>query len=102
MARMMVLYKTPADASAFDRYYFATHAPLAKKMPGLRRYEVSDGAVAAPGGASGIHLVAILEFDSMAAIKNAIASPEGKAAVADLPNFAGAGADVLLFEARTV
>lgn len=36
MAKLVALYRTPADASAFDSYYFSTHAPLAKKIPGLR------------------------------------------------------------------
>ena len=48
MAKLVVIYKTPKDKAAFDKYYFETHVPLAKKIPGLRRYEVSDG-----GGAGG-------------------------------------------------
>ena len=48
MARLIALYKTPKDPAAFDRYYFATHAPLAKKIPGLRKYEVSQGGVQVP------------------------------------------------------
>jgi uncharacterized protein (TIGR02118 family) len=96
------MYKTPRDASAFDRYYFDTHVPIAKKLPGLRKYEVSRGAVATPGGPSNYHLVAILHFDDVAAIQAAFASAEGKAAVADLGNFATGGADIFLFETRDV
>jgi uncharacterized protein (TIGR02118 family) len=102
MARLVVMYKTPSDASAFDKYYFGTHAPLAKKIPGLRKYEVSQGAVATPAGPSGYHLVAILHFDDVAAIQAAFGSTEGKAAVADLQNFATAGADITLFDTRDV
>ena len=40
MAQLVVLYKTPKSADAFDRYYFATHVPLAKKLPGLKKYDV--------------------------------------------------------------
>jgi uncharacterized protein (TIGR02118 family) len=29
MARLVVLYKTPKDAAAFDQHYRATHIPLA-------------------------------------------------------------------------
>ncbi|MGH6973834.1 MAG: EthD family reductase, partial [Stellaceae bacterium] len=39
MAHMVVIYKTPKDKAAFDRHYFGTHVPLAKKIPGLRKYE---------------------------------------------------------------
>jgi uncharacterized protein (TIGR02118 family) len=102
MARLVVVYKTPKDASAFDRYYFSTHVALAKKIPGLRRYEVSDGAVAAPAGPSGVHLIAILHFDDVAAIQAAFASPEGQAAAADLQNFATGGAELFFFDSREV
>ena len=102
MARLVVVYKTPKDASAFDRYYFNTHVPLAKKIPGLRRYEVSDGPVASPAGSSGVHLIAILQFDDVAAIQQAFASPEGQAAAADLQNFATGGAELLFFDSREV
>ena len=102
MARLVVMYKTPHDAATFDRYYFDRHVPLAKKIPGLRKYEVNQGPVATPAGPSGIHLVAILHFDDMAAIQNAFASTEGQAAAGDLPNFATGGADLYFFDTREV
>ena len=34
MARVLVMYKTPKDAQAFDKYYFETHVPIAKKQIG--------------------------------------------------------------------
>ena len=88
MANLVVLYKTPKDTAAFDKYYFDTHAPLAKKIPGLRKYEVSKGAVASPAGPSGVHLVALQQFDSLAAIQQALTTAEGQAAAGDLSNFA--------------
>ena len=45
MARMVVIYRTPKNVEAFDRHYFEIHVPLAKKIPGLRKYEFSDGPV---------------------------------------------------------
>ena len=100
MAKLLVLYKTPKDAAAFEKYYFDTHVALAKKIPGLRKYEISHGAVASPAGASGVHLVALLQFDSMAALQTALGSPEGQAAAGDLSNFASGGVDLLLFDSR--
>ena len=102
MARLVVVYKTPKDPSAFDRYYFSTHVPLANKIPGLRRYEISNGPVASPAGPSGVHLIAILQFDDVAAIQQAFASPEGQAAAGDLQNFATAGAELFFFDSREV
>jgi len=102
MARMVVMYKTPKDPAAFDRHYFATHVPIAKRIPGLRKYEVSRGAVASPAGVSGVHFVAVLHFDDMAAVGAAFASAEGKAAVADVGTSATGGVDILMFDQREV
>jgi uncharacterized protein (TIGR02118 family) len=102
LATLLVLYKTPTDAAAFDKYYAETHIPLAKKIPGLRSYKVSKGAVASPAGASGVHLVATLDFDSMADLQKGLGSAEGGAAAGDLPNFATGGADLLIFEDAAV
>jgi uncharacterized protein (TIGR02118 family) len=102
VASILVLYKTPNDTASFDKYYFETHVPIAKKIPGLRKYEVSRGPVATPAGPSGVHLVANLHFDDIAAVHNAFASAEGQAAGADLPNFATGGADILLVDTREV
>jgi uncharacterized protein (TIGR02118 family) len=100
MARLLVMYGTPKDRAAFDKYYAETHAPMAKKIPGLRKYEISHGTVGTPAGASKIHLVAVLHFDDMAGLQKALASPEGGAAAADLQNFATGGADLYLFDNR--
>jgi uncharacterized protein (TIGR02118 family) len=104
MARLMVLYKTPKDTAAFDKYYFETHVPIAKKLPGLKKYEVNQGGVGLPMGGPGIHRIAILHFDDMASIQAAIGSPEGQATVADVGNFAQdpGAVQVLLFETRMI
>jgi len=102
MAQLVVMYKTPRDAAAFDKHYFEKHVPIAKKIAGVRKYEVSRGPVATPGGPSGYHLVAALTFDDMAAIQNAFASAEGQAAVADVQTFATGGVDIFMFDTRAV
>ena len=102
MAKIIAMYKTPTDAVAFDRYYFGSHVKLAKAVPGLRSYEVTRGPVASPAGPSPFHLVAILTFDSMAAIQAALASAQGQATVADLGNFATGGVDILMSDTETV
>jgi uncharacterized protein (TIGR02118 family) len=80
MAQMIVLYKSPKDPATFDRHYATTHIPLAKKIPGLRKYETSQGPVMTPSGPSPYHLVAILHFDNMQAMRSAFATPEGRIA----------------------
>jgi uncharacterized protein (TIGR02118 family) len=102
MAEVVVTYKTPKDAAAFDKYYAEAHIPLAKKMPGLRKYQISRGPVATPAGPSGAHLIATLTFDSMAAVQAAFASPEGQAAAGDVAKFATGGADIMFYDTREV
>jgi uncharacterized protein (TIGR02118 family) len=100
MAKLVALYKKPADAAAFNAYYFGTHAPIAKRVPGLRGYEVSAGPIATPQGDSPYHLAAILSFDSAEALQRGLGSSEGQAAAGDLANFAQAGVDLLIFESK--
>lgn len=102
MAKLFAIYQQPANPAEFDRYYFKTHVPLAKTLPGLRSYEVTRGDVMGMAGKHGAYLVAILEFDSMAAIGAAMSSPQGQATAADLANFASAGVDVMMGETETV
>lgn len=86
MARMLVIYHTPQDPAAFDRHYAAVHIPLAKKLPGIRRYEVSRAPVTMLHGGD-IHMVATLTFDSVEAIRTAFASEAGAACAADRRHF---------------
>ena len=102
MAKLYAIYQQPTDPAQFDAYYFNTHVPLAKTIPGLRSYEVSKGDVMGMGGKHAVYLVATLEFDSMAAIGTAMASAQGQAAAADLPNFAAAGVDIMMADTMTV
>ena len=87
MAKLIVFYRTPRDPAEFDRYYAQVHIPLAKKIPGLRRLEVTR-LTGAPSGANDLYLIAELYFDNAAAREAALTSNEGKAAEADLPKFA--------------
>ena len=102
MAKLVVLYKTPANPAAFDDYYFSKHVPLAKAVPGLTKYEVNAGPIASPAGASPYHLIALLSFGSMESLQQSRGSPQSQAAAADLANFAQAGAELLVFDTKEV
>lgn len=102
MTRVLVLYNQPSDPAAFDRYYYETHVPIAKKLPGLRAYTVSAVSPGIVAGDQAPYLVAELDFDNEATLQTALISPEGKATAADLANFASAGVTILTFDIRTV
>ena len=101
MAKLVVLYKRPSDVAAFERYYHLTHAPLVKKIPGLKRFEVSQAPIISPTGAA-YYFAAIMEYESMEALDRGMKSPEGQAAAADVANFGQAGADVLIVDTKSI
>jgi uncharacterized protein (TIGR02118 family) len=102
MARLVVMYKNPTDKAAFDKHYFEKHIPLAKTIPGLRKYEVNQGPIMTPAGPSSFHLVATLHFDDMAAIQSAFGSPQGQAAAADVQGFATGGVEMYIYDNKDV
>ena len=98
MTRLLVLYGHPKDPAAFDRHYREVHIPIAKKMKGLRKWTIGK-VTGTPGGEpSPYHYIADLYLDSRADFERLLASPEGKAAVADVPNYATGGVTFLYTE----
>lgn len=87
MVKLIALYKKPENTAEFDQQYFETHLPLASKMPGLRKAEVSK-ILGTPQGDSEHYLIAEMYFDDMDALKAAMSSEEGKAAAKNLMSFA--------------
>ena len=87
MVKLIALYRKPEDTAAFDKHYDEIHTPLVKKMPGLRKLEITRIA-GSPIGEAKFYLMAEMYFDSMDAINAANASPEGKATARDLMSFA--------------
>lgn len=85
-ARFVACYETPDDAAAFDRHYREVHIPLARRLPGLRRYTVSTDVVAVRG--TPYYLVAELDWDTMADLRTAFGSPEGAATAEDAARLA--------------
>jgi uncharacterized protein (TIGR02118 family) len=102
MKRMIVLYGKPADPAAFNRYFHETHVPLVLKMPHLVSFEVSSGPVAlGAGDTSKYHLVAQLAFKSQAECEASLASPEGQAVVADVPNYATGTVEIITIDTHS-
>jgi uncharacterized protein (TIGR02118 family) len=83
MAKMLVIYNAPKEPTAFDEHYFNVHVPLAKKLPGLIRYETSKGPVVGMAGTLAPYFIAELHFESLAAIKAAFATELGQRCAAD-------------------
>lgn len=71
----------------FANYWLETHAPLAKKMPGVRKYVVNV-VRSPPNREPDYHGVVELWFDDVDSMKKAFASLEGQATQKDTETFA--------------
>ena len=89
MFKMLILLKKKSASTdeQFAKYWLETHAPLAKKMPGLRRYVVNL-VKRPPNREPEYHGVVELWFDDIDSMKKAFASPEGVATQKDTEAFA--------------
>ena len=102
MIRLLVLYGHPTDPAAFDRYYREKHIPIARRMKGLKKWTIGK-VLPTPGEAPPpYYYVADLYLESREDFEQLLASPEGKAAVADVPNYATGGATFLYTEVEEI
>lgn len=98
---MIVVYQNPRDPEGFEKHYDEVHVPLAKKLPGLRKYEISKGPVVPIAGARQPYRIASLYFDDMEAIRTAFASEIGRACAADRRQLApDEDVEIYLFDTR--
>ncbi len=77
MAKIIVLFGKPTNPEEFDEKYWKEHVPLARQMPGLKKYTVNK-VVAAPRGEPAYYQLVELEFESMDALKKALESPAAR------------------------
>lgn len=96
MLKVTVLYGHPASPDEFERYYAATHLPIAHTIRGVARWEFTRFAPGPDGAPPAFYRMAEAWFDSPAAMQAALGSPEGQATVADLANFATGGITFLV------
>src|SRR4051812_50124500 len=95
MYRLTILYGTPEDPEAFDRYYREVHLPIASRMQGLAGWNLHWASEQTGDVAPPIHLVVDLLADDKASMDAILASDAGRAASADVPNFATGGGTLL-------
>lgn len=100
MHQILVLYNPPKDPQHFRGYYVKTHLPLCKKLPGLKAIHYSFEPGALLGAKSPYFCVCELNFADASAMGAAMESPQGKAVVDDLRNYATGGAIPLNFELK--
>jgi uncharacterized protein (TIGR02118 family) len=76
MYKFVTLYRRVEDDQLLEQFFSQTHLPLAEKLPGLARREVSRISHK-PGGESRFHLMFELYFDSQESFETAMATQTG-------------------------
>ena len=69
----------PEDVEAFEKHYLGIHAPLASRVPELRRIVLSRTSVGLEGAAPAFHRIAEMAFDDPQALERSAHSPQWKA-----------------------
>jgi uncharacterized protein (TIGR02118 family) len=98
-AIVTVIYKTPKDTAAFEKYYAETHIPLvvaSQDQIGFERAELTKFNSNLDGSKPARYRQGELYFPSMDALKKGIATPAFKGVADDLPKFATGGFDALV------
>ena len=96
MLKVAVLYGHPTSPDDFEKYYVEKHAPIASKMKGVLRFELTRFSAGPDGTRPAFYRMAELYFTDQDQMQDAMTSPEGKATVSDIANFATGGATVLV------
>ena len=86
---MVVVYRRPdLTPEKFRRHFEEIHGPLAKNLPGLRKYVQNYASPDSPRESPGWDAIVELYFDDWATMEAAWNSTQGAASDADLPAFA--------------
>jgi len=96
MIKLTVLYGQPTNMQDFEDYYADIHLPIAAKMKGVERLELTRFTPGSDGEQPAYYRMAELYFSTEEQMQETMSSPEGEATVADLPKFATGGVTVLV------
>jgi uncharacterized protein (TIGR02118 family) len=93
-AIVTVIYNTPKDSAAFEKYYASTHVPLVlanQEEIGFKRADLTRFSSTLDGKKPTFYRQAELYFDSMDDLQKGVATPGFKKVADDLKNFATGG-----------
>ncbi len=94
MPKLVVLYPSPVDPTAFERVYREEHIPLVHaQMAGMHKLEA---ARVVNRGAGSYHWIAELHYETMAALQDAIQSAGGQRTAGHALQISTGGAPTIL------
>ncbi|HVM36613.1 MAG TPA: EthD family reductase [Actinomycetota bacterium] len=83
MAKFIALWGHPEDEPGFEKHYREVHLPLCEKWPGVQSMTTTKISATAMGDESPYLLVFEATFSSESALRDALTSPEMRAAGKD-------------------
>jgi uncharacterized protein (TIGR02118 family) len=101
--KLIVLLKKKDNITEeeFTRHWLNTHVPLAKTLPGVRRYVVNL-VKKPPNREPDFHGVVELWFDDVASMKKAFASPAGQVTQQDSHKFTSSVSTLFVEERQLI
>jgi uncharacterized protein (TIGR02118 family) len=85
--KITINFADPEDPDAFVDHYVKVHVPLVQALPGLRAFQWGRVLTNFDGSPPEQFWSISMTFDSEEAMHAAFASDEGKATMADMPNY---------------
>jgi len=98
MIKLVAMYGKPQDPAHFDRYYREVHVPLAKKIPGLKRFTLHKVLGSPQEGEPPYYCLTEVYWDDLETARKALASADGQASYNDVPNYATGGVTFVFTE----
>jgi uncharacterized protein (TIGR02118 family) len=98
MIKLVVAYRHPTDVDEFERRYQGEHVDMARHIPHMSRIEFGKVAGLMDGSRAPYHRIAELYFADEAAMGQAGASEEGKAAFGHAGEIATGGLDAMVVQ----
>ncbi len=97
-AKVIVLYPTPRDVSAFEKAYTQDHAPMVtpQTFQGMTKFVASKVLGTPDGSPPPFYRIAELHFPSMEALQAAAASPSAQPAIAHAVSISSGGKPIFL------
>jgi uncharacterized protein (TIGR02118 family) len=97
-----VLFGQPTDPAEFERYYRDTHFTLAAQLKGIKGLTIGKCESMHPQQPPAFYRVTSYYFETRVALEALLTSTEGRAALADLPNFATGGYTIMVDEEKVL
>ena len=87
MHKLLVTYTRPENLDAFEKHFHEVHAPMVRKIPGLKKLVINRITGSALGGAPSVYLLVGLQFGPKEDFDAAMRSEENAAAGRDAVEF---------------